>query len=240
MKMKVLSDIKNLFDWNSRYSLESPKDDDKPDENWSADIENRRAAFNQIYEHLLGLRQSSLEKSDELIIALSSTFLALSIGFIKEIVPLERSILMPILVVSWICLFAATSVNFFSHSVARHAIENQIECARLYIPRRLQQIREARKQSSDARDRELQSLGRQSSRPGPRSHPYFRVRERVARAVLPDHQGRRANPGFNPCFNPALMVAPVREKRGALMLPQPKLKLEPKATFKLTPHAQIN
>lgn len=130
--MKVLSEIKKRFDWSSRYSLEPPKEDDKRDENWENNVKDRQESFKQIYEHLLSLRQSSLEKSDELIIALSSTFLALSVGFVKEIVPLERSILMPVLVVSWVCLFTATAVNFFSHSVARHAIENQIECARLY------------------------------------------------------------------------------------------------------------
>ena len=132
MKLKLIPKFKNPFDWKSLYSLEPPKDEDKFDEGWQEDIENRRAAFSQINEHLLGLRQSSLEKSDELIIALSSAFLALSIGFVKEIVPLERSILMPVLVVSWISFFAATAVNFFSHTLARQANENQIECARLY------------------------------------------------------------------------------------------------------------
>ena len=95
-------------------------------------MDNRRAVFAQANAHLLGLRQSSLEKSDDLVIALSSTFLALSIGFIKEVVPLERSTLMPVLLVSWFCFFAAMAVNFFSHSLARQANENQIECARLY------------------------------------------------------------------------------------------------------------
>lgn len=133
MKIKFAPKITRIFNWKSLYSLEAPEETDKRDEDWDSDIENRRTAFNQINEHLLGLRQSSLEKSDELIIALSSAFLALSIGFIKEIVPLERSILMPVLVISWISFFAATAVNFFSHTLARQANENQIECARLYF-----------------------------------------------------------------------------------------------------------
>ena len=136
IKMKLLSGIlsklKSPFPSSESYALESSKDDDERDEGWQEDMENRRAIFNQMEGHLLGMRQSSLEKSDELIIALSSGFLALSIGFIKEIVPLERSILMPMLVVSWVCFFAATVVNFFSHSMARRAIENQRECSRLY------------------------------------------------------------------------------------------------------------
>lgn len=132
--MKSLSKLISRFQWAERYALEAPSEDDERDENWEKgeDTDHRREVYNRMDGHLLEMRQSSLEKSDELIIALSSTFLALSIGFIKEIVPLERSVLMPILVISWVCFFAATAVNFFSHSIARRAIDNQRDCARLY------------------------------------------------------------------------------------------------------------
>lgn len=130
--MKLLSKIKNRFHWDKAYALEPVSDDDEIEEGWQEHMADRQEAFGRMDQHLLEMRQSSLEKSDELTIALSSAFLALSIGFIKEIVPLERSILMWVLVTSWICFFGATAVNFFSHSIARRAIENNRECNQRY------------------------------------------------------------------------------------------------------------
>lgn len=123
-----------IFRLRNRFSLPLPHDDDKREDDWDneAGFENRQKMFSEINSHFLALRQSSFEKSDELIITISSAFLGLSVGFIKEIVPLERSIWIPLLVASWLCFFGAIMANFFSHFWGRNAIESQIDCARYY------------------------------------------------------------------------------------------------------------
>lgn len=124
--------MKNLFNFKNRFALSPPLDSDAKDEDWEDAFEERQKLFSDSHNHLLSLRQSSFEKSDELIVAVSSAFLALSVGFIKDIVPLSRSIWMPLLVLSWFCFFGAILTNFVSHFWARNAIEDQIDCARYY------------------------------------------------------------------------------------------------------------
>lgn len=126
--------MKNFFNLKARFALPPPLDDDNREDDWNdeASFENRQKMFSEINAHFLSLRQSSFEKSDELIITISSAFLGLSVGFIKDIVPLERSIYMPLLVASWFFFFGAILTNFVSHFWARNAIEDQIDCARYY------------------------------------------------------------------------------------------------------------
>lgn len=124
--------MKNPFNLKNRRALTPPRDDDTKDEGWEEAFEDRQKLFSDSHNHLLSLRQSSFEKSDELIVAVSSAFLGLSVGFIKDIVPLNRSIWLPLLVLSWFCFFGAILTNFVSHFWARNAIEDQIDCARYY------------------------------------------------------------------------------------------------------------
>ncbi len=115
-----------------RLALPSPDENEPREEGWDENFDKRQNEFSQMHSHLLGLRQSSFEKSDELIVTISSAFLGLSVGFVKDIVPLQRSIWMPLLVLSWFCFFVAILTNFVSHFWARNAIEDQIDCARYY------------------------------------------------------------------------------------------------------------
>lgn len=122
----------NPFNLKKRLALPLPREEDSKDEGWEDAFEDRQKLFSESHNHFLALRQSSFEKSDELIVAVSSAFLALSVGFIKDIVPLTRSVWMPLLALSWFCFFCAILTNFVSHFWARNAIEDQIDCARYY------------------------------------------------------------------------------------------------------------
>lgn len=82
--------------------------------------------FAKYREHMLTLLQSNSENYDKSILSLSSGFLALSLSFIKDIVPLSESNCIIILKISWflfvISIIFTISSFIFSKYGAKKAI----------------------------------------------------------------------------------------------------------------------
>jgi len=76
----------------------------------------RTSAHELARSHLQTLRQSSIERFDQAVLTLSSTLLAASLAFIKDVVPLAQSVMLWMLVTSWV-LFAVSILSVVSSFV---------------------------------------------------------------------------------------------------------------------------
>ena len=72
-----------------------------------------------------GIRYS-IGKLDDQILYISSGALALSLSFIKDLVPLSQAIYLPLLFFSWISLTLSISLSLYSHLHSYNAHEKQI------------------------------------------------------------------------------------------------------------------
>lgn len=78
-------------------------------------------------------RQAVYDQFDKAILTLSGGALALSIGFVKDVVPLSRAHWKPLLVASWLLFALAVLSTVVSFLVSQRAYEFQIECAQEYF-----------------------------------------------------------------------------------------------------------
>jgi hypothetical protein len=93
---------------------------------------SRENAYRQYRRQLVSLLQASYEHFDRAILALSGGGLALSLAFVKDIVPLSKNECRAMLVISW-CLFAASILcTLISFLMSQQAIHRQIEYADKY------------------------------------------------------------------------------------------------------------
>lgn len=76
--------------------------------------------------------QAAYDQFDKAILTLSGGALALSIGFIKDVVPLGRALWKPVLVTSWIGFAVAVLLTGVSFQVSQRAYQFQIKCAEDY------------------------------------------------------------------------------------------------------------
>jgi hypothetical protein len=76
--------------------------------------------------------QAAYDQFDKAILTLSGGALALSIGFIKDVVPLSRALWKPLLVTSWLGFALAVLLTVVSFQVSQRAYEFQIDCAQDY------------------------------------------------------------------------------------------------------------
>lgn len=94
--------------------------------------EIRMTMFTGYRDHLWALRQSNIEHSDNLILTLSAAILALSVSFVKDIVPLARAAQLGCLVGSWALLSAAITSTLTSYWFGRRDMDLQIDFAEQY------------------------------------------------------------------------------------------------------------
>jgi hypothetical protein len=80
--------------------------------------EHRKQAWNDI--------QTSSDTYDRSLLTLSSGALAVSLAFIKDIVPLKQAVWMPLLYISWIAFAACIVVTVFSFRLSILAQKKQL------------------------------------------------------------------------------------------------------------------
>ncbi len=96
------------------------------------DMEERKKIYAATRQDLLTRNLSNSEKYDNAILTLSTGILAISLAFIKDIVPLNKASLIILLITSW-CLFGLTIVStLVSFIVSQFAIKRQLEYAEKY------------------------------------------------------------------------------------------------------------
>ena len=77
--------------------------------------------------------QAAYDQFDKAILTLSGGALALSIGFIKDVVPLSRAVWKPLLISSWVGFAVAVLLTVVSFLVSQRAYELQIQSAQDYF-----------------------------------------------------------------------------------------------------------
>ena len=96
------------------------------------DMEERKKIYSSTKQDLLTRNLSNSEKYDNAILTLSSGILAISLAFIKDIVPLDKAFYIFLLIASW-CLFGAAIVStLVSFVLSQIAIKRQLEYAGKY------------------------------------------------------------------------------------------------------------
>ena len=98
--------------------------------------ELRMTMFTQFRDHLWTLRQSNIEKSDNLILTLSAAILGISLTFVKDIVSLERAIDLNILIIAWTLLGFTIISTLLSYWTGRNENEAQVTIAEKYYIKR--------------------------------------------------------------------------------------------------------
>jgi hypothetical protein len=113
--------------------VNQPKPDPQPAEaddalRWQLYNDQKKQAWEDI--------QSSTDSYDQGLITLSSGILALSIAFIKDIVPLEHAIWLELLYISWAAFGVCILTTVISFQVAKEAQNEHLEyCWNFYIGR---------------------------------------------------------------------------------------------------------
>ena len=78
-------------------------------------------------ERLWASRQANYENLDKAILSLSSGVLVLSMGFFKDVVPIEKAIRMDVLFASWIFLGIVIGCNLLSFWVSQKAHDLRLD-----------------------------------------------------------------------------------------------------------------
>ena len=87
----------------------------------------QEAAKQKYIDELKAIIQYSISKFDDQILYISSGALGLSLGFIKDIVPLGSAAYRWVLVTSWWVLAATIIISLVSHLVSYYLTQNQIQ-----------------------------------------------------------------------------------------------------------------
>jgi hypothetical protein len=96
------------------------------------DIEERKKIYAATRQDLLNRNLSNSEKYDNAILTLSTGILAISLAFIKDIVPLNIASFAILLLMSW-CLFGLAIVStLVSFVLSQFAIKRQLDYAEKY------------------------------------------------------------------------------------------------------------
>lgn len=89
--------------------------------------EDRDTDCDALRDRLWAGRQANYESLDKYILTLSSGGLALSITFVKDVVPLSLSVWCPVLIASWFFFVAAIVSTLLSFIVSHRAHDRQLE-----------------------------------------------------------------------------------------------------------------
>lgn len=96
------------------------------------DDNERNTMYSEYRRDLLGRQLSNAVQHDKAILSLSTGALGLSIGFIKDIVPLERALAIWLLILSWALFGAAIIGTVVSYPIGQKAINVQLGYAEKY------------------------------------------------------------------------------------------------------------
>lgn len=89
--------------------------------------EQKDAHCDALRDRLWAGRQANYESLDKSILTLSSGALALSLSFLKDLVPMTVSIWFPALITSWVLFVLAISFTLLSTYVSQSAHDRQLE-----------------------------------------------------------------------------------------------------------------
>jgi hypothetical protein len=91
---------------------------------------------NQFYhryrEELIASNRISSEQFDKAILTLSAGGLGLSVGFVKDIAPVEQVLFLSILICSWALFCASILITLTSFVLSQISVERQLEYAKEY------------------------------------------------------------------------------------------------------------
>lgn len=96
------------------------------------DDNTRNAMYSEYRRDLLGRQLSNAVQHDKAILSLSTGALGLSIGFIKDIVPLKEALAIRLLILSWSLFGAAIIGTVVSYPIGQKAINVQLKYAEKY------------------------------------------------------------------------------------------------------------
>lgn len=96
------------------------------------DGDERKRLYEKRREELLKLRLSNLENLDKSILTYSSAGLALSLGFLKDFIPIAQAKFAWALYWSWVCFTIAISLVMLSYVVSLKVLDRQLEQAERY------------------------------------------------------------------------------------------------------------
>jgi len=88
--------------------------------------------YDKYREHMLLLLQSNSENYDKAILSLSSGFLAFSLAFIKDIVPLNKAVSLNILKISWELFVLSIILTIVSFIFSKYGAKKAIGYAEKY------------------------------------------------------------------------------------------------------------
>ncbi|QQG66071.1 hypothetical protein [Desulfobulbus oligotrophicus] len=96
------------------------------------DMEERKTIYGNTRQDLLTRNLSNSEKYDNAILTLSTGILAISLAFIKDIVPLNKVSYIYLLITSWISFGLAIVSTLVSFRLSQLAINRQLKYAEKY------------------------------------------------------------------------------------------------------------
>lgn len=96
------------------------------------DDNTRNAMYSEYRRDLLGRQLSNAVQHDKAILSLSTGALGLSIGFIKDIVPLKDAAAICLLILSWYLFAVAIIGTVVSYQIGQKAINVQLGYAEKY------------------------------------------------------------------------------------------------------------
>ena len=94
--------------------------------------EEKKKIYASTRQDLLARNLSNSEKYDNAILTLSTGVLAISLAFIKDIVPLDKSQYVFLLIISWCSFGSAIISTLVSFALSQVAIKRQLEYAEKY------------------------------------------------------------------------------------------------------------
>ena len=114
---------------------------DAPDAIASAKYDEDLAAYKKLCQeqydrytgHLWDQRHESQSEADKLVVTLASASLGLSMGFIKDVVPLAHSVLLPLLFLSWLGFGASIISTLVSHYLSIRTVNDHIGQCEAYF-----------------------------------------------------------------------------------------------------------
>lgn len=96
------------------------------------EFNERKRLYEKFRDYLVELQKSNSQNFDKAILSLSSTTLAISLAFIKDIVGLNQANCLILLKFSWFSLVAAIIITVLSFLFSQAGINKQLEYAEQY------------------------------------------------------------------------------------------------------------
>lgn len=89
--------------------------------------------YDRYTSHLWDQRHESQAEADKLVVTLAGVSLGLSMGFIKDVVPLAHSVLLPLLFFSWFGFGTSIISTLVSHYLSLKTVNDHIDQCKAYF-----------------------------------------------------------------------------------------------------------